>query len=75
MLNAKLSSMNHLLVPEVSPIINFYKSVFGGEFSSVSRFSEMPPQEGMTLPDEYGNKIMHISLPISEETIIMGAAK
>ena len=52
---------------------NFYKSVFGGEFSSLSRFSEMPPQEGMTLPEEYGNKIMHLSLPISEETTIMGS--
>lgn len=51
----------------------FYKSVFGGEFSSLSRFSEMPPQEGMTLPEDYGNKIMHMSLPISDETIIMGS--
>jgi len=26
---------------------NYYKEVFGGEFSMLSRFSEMPPQEGM----------------------------
>jgi PhnB protein len=52
---------------------NFYKSVFGGEFSYVGRFSEMPPQEGYTLSEEDKNQIMHISLPISKETILMGS--
>ncbi len=52
---------------------NHYKSVFGGEFSLINRFSEMPPQEGMELPKEALNKIMHISLPISNETLLMGS--
>lgn len=53
---------------------NFYKSVFGGEFSYIGRFKDMPPQEGMPpLPEEMGNQIMHISLPISKETILMGS--
>jgi PhnB protein len=52
---------------------NFYKSVFGGEFPYVGRFSEMPPQEGFEIPEEMKNQIMHISLPISEETILMGS--
>lgn len=52
---------------------NFYKSVFGGEFPFVGRFGEMPPQEGMPpLTEEEKNKIMHISLPISQETMLMG---
>ena len=51
----------------------FYKSVFGGEFTYVGRFSEMPPQEGMTVSEADKNKIMHISLPISKETILMGS--
>lgn len=51
---------------------NFYKSVFGGEFTYVGRFSEMPPQEGYSIPEADKNKIMHISLPISKETILMG---
>jgi PhnB protein len=51
---------------------NFYKSVFGTEFTHVGRFSEMPPQEGMTVSEEDKNKIMHISLPISKEATIMG---
>ncbi|OFX49889.1 MAG: glyoxalase [Bacteroidetes bacterium GWA2_30_7] len=53
---------------------NFYKSVFGGEFSYVGRFKDMPPQEGMPpLQDNMKEQIMHISLPISKETIIMGS--
>ncbi|MBK9272332.1 MAG: VOC family protein [Saprospiraceae bacterium] len=52
----------------------FYKSVFGGEFSYVGRFGEMPPQEGQPpLPEEMSNKIMHIGLPISKETSLMGS--
>lgn len=53
---------------------DFYKSVFGGEFASVNTFSEMPPQEGMPpVPDDMKDRIMHISLPISEETELMGS--
>ena len=53
---------------------NFYKSVFGGEFPYVGRFKDMPPQEGMPpLPKEMEDKIMHVSLPISKETMLMGS--
>ena len=52
---------------------NFYKSVFGGEFKTISRFKDMPPMEGMTLPESAGNKIMHVSLPVSKETVLMGS--
>lgn len=53
---------------------NFYKSVFGGEFSYVGRFKDIPSQEGMPpVPKEMGDKIMHVSLPISKETVIMGS--
>lgn len=53
---------------------SFYKSVFGGEFPYVGRFGEMPPQEGAPpIPDSEKNKIMHISLPISDETVLMGS--
>lgn len=53
---------------------NFYKTVFGGDFSYLGRFSEMPPQEGVkALPEEDKNKIMHVSLPISKETMLMGS--
>ncbi len=53
---------------------NFYKSVFGGDFPYVGKFNEMPPQEGMpAMSAEDGEKIMHISLPISTETMLMGS--
>jgi PhnB protein len=53
---------------------NFYKSVFGGEFQYIGRFGEMPPQEGMPpVPDAAKNLIMHVSLPISTETVLMGS--
>jgi PhnB protein len=40
----------------------FYKSVFGGEFSSLFRFKDLPV-EGVTTPKGDEDKIMHISLP------------
>ncbi len=53
---------------------NFYRSAFGGEFRDLNRFSEMPPQEGMpATSEEMKNRIMHVSLPISAETILMGS--
>ena len=50
----------------------FYKSVFGGEFSSVVRFKDLPI-EGVTIPKEDGDKVMHISLPIGEDSILMAS--
>lgn len=52
---------------------DFYKSVFGGDYPYVGTFGEMPPAEGKTMPEADKDKIMHISLPISKETILMGS--
>lgn len=52
---------------------DFYKSVFGGDYPYVGTFGEMPPTEGKTMPEADKDKIMHISLPISQETILMGS--
>jgi PhnB protein len=53
---------------------NFYKSVFGGEFPYVGRFKDMPASPNYPpVPESEGNKIMHISLPISKETVLMGS--
>lgn len=52
----------------------FYRSVFGGEFPYIGRFGEMPPGNGgMKVSAEDANKIMHVSLPISKETMLMGS--
>ena len=53
---------------------NHYKSVFGNEFSYIGRFNEMPSDEkSVSLSTEEGNKIMHVSLPISAETVLFGS--
>lgn len=51
---------------------NFYKSVFGGEFTYIGRFGEMPPSDDFKVPDSDKNKIMHVSLPIGS-SILMGS--
>jgi PhnB protein len=52
----------------------FYKSIFGGEFPYIGRYKDMPPAEGCEpVAPEEGEKIMHVSLPISAETILMGS--
>lgn len=50
---------------------NFYKSVFKGEFTSVVRFKDMPI-EGVSIPKEDADKIMHIGLPIGKDQMLMG---
>ena len=52
---------------------HFYQSVFGGEFSYIGRFNEMPQDENNKLSESDGNKIMHVSLPISAETNLFGS--
>lgn len=53
---------------------NFYKTIFGGDYQFSGRFSEMPPNPEMPpMSDEDKNKIMHVSLPISAETTLMGS--
>ncbi len=46
---------------------NFYKSVFGGEFAMLQRFGE-----GNQIPANVKDKIMHVSLPIGKDNILMG---
>jgi PhnB protein len=51
----------------------FYKSVFGGEFPYIGRFKDMPAGENFKLNPDEENRIMHVSLPISKEIILMGS--
>ncbi len=50
----------------------FYRSVFGGEFSSLVRFRDLP-MEGVTIPEEDQGKIMHVALPIGEDDVLMAS--
>src|SRR5688500_9359654 len=51
---------------------NFYKSVFGGEFQAVMRFTDMAGCDEMPLTEADKNKIAHIALPLGNGTILMG---
>jgi PhnB protein len=48
---------------------NFYKSVFGGEFAALQRFKDTP--EAGKVPSNEQDKIMHISLPIGNGSVLM----
>jgi PhnB protein len=49
---------------------NFYKSVFGGEFSMVMR---MKDAQGMPVPQGQEEKIMHIALPLNSGQVLMAS--
>ena len=48
---------------------NFYKSIFGGEYSMIMRFKDTP--EGSKLSPQDAEKIMHIALPIGNGNVMM----
>ncbi len=48
---------------------NFYKSVFGGEFTMLMRFKDVPDQK---IPDDVKSQIMHVALPLGKNNILMG---
>lgn len=47
----------------------FYKSVFGGEFSTLMRFKDIASPE-YTVEKNEENKIMHIALPIGKNVLM-----
>jgi PhnB protein len=49
---------------------NFYKSIFGKEISFIQRFKDTP--EGHKLSKEEGNMIMHISMPLNDNFLLLG---
>ena len=51
----------------------FYRSVFGGEFSSLIRFKDMP-MPGADLPKEAEDKMMHIALPVGNDILMASDA-
>ena len=54
---------------------NFYKSVFGGEFTAFSRFRDIPETEmcdGAQVSETELDRIMHVALPIGDGNVLMG---
>lgn len=70
-------------MPQLNPFIHFngnaeeafafYQSVFGGAFSGLMRFKDLPKNPDFTLPESEANKIMYIALPIGNNSILMGS--
>lgn len=68
-------------MPRINPYIhfngnaeeafNFYKSVFGGDFTRLNRYKDFPNPEHLNEKEE--NKIMHIALPIGKNSVLMGS--
>ena len=48
---------------------NFYKSIFGGEFTKIMRFKELSSPE-FPVPENDADKIMHIALPIGKNFLM-----
>jgi PhnB protein len=65
---------------EVSPALSFngnceaafehYRSVFGGEYHFIYRYRDVPFAD---VPDEYAEKILHVSLPLMRNVNLMGS--
>lgn len=51
--------------------MNFYKDCFGGEFESINRFKDGPEEMGgMKVPEDFGDKIMHMTLRFDDNVIM-----
>lgn len=51
---------------------NFYESVFQKEISSISKYRDVP-KPNRTIFQESDEKIMHVTLPLSKETMLNGS--
>lgn len=50
---------------------NFYKSVFGGEFSYFMRMKDAPGTENLNKSEM--DRVMHVSLPLSDHAVLMAS--
>jgi PhnB protein len=52
---------------------DFYAAVLQKKISDFNVFGEMPPQPGIELSEADKNRVMHVTLPVSAETSLMGS--
>ncbi len=54
---------------------NFYKSVFGGEFAGngIMRIGDIPDCDEMNITKAEKNRVMHVSLPIGNDSMLMAS--
>ncbi|WP_203338738.1 VOC family protein [Nocardioides limicola] len=51
---------------------DFYRSVFGGEFDGLMKFSDAPPDPAAPLDPALADLVMHVSLPLGD-SVLMGS--
>ncbi|ELR68379.1 PhnB protein [Fulvivirga imtechensis AK7] len=55
-------------------VFTFYQSVFGGEFmGGITRYKDMPMEGHKDVSEEDQNKVLHVALPISNDSVLMGS--
>jgi len=69
--NTTMATVNPYLnfMGNTEEAMNFYKSVFGNEFIFLQRFKDTPHGANMSPEDQ--EKIMHVSLRIGSNTVLM----
>ena len=70
----KSTSIYLYFLGQCEEAFNFYKEAIGGEITIMSRFKEMPngPDQPI-LPEKYADQIMHVTLTIGDNIVIMGS--
>ena len=77
-----LHKINFITMPQINPFLHFngnaeeaftfYKSVFGGEFTTLTRFKDLSNSENL-FSEKEANKIMKIALPIGKCSVLMAS--
>jgi PhnB protein len=65
----KASNITLMFNGNTETVFNFYRSVFGGEFTTLQRMKDMPGDH--QLPPEAAEKILYVQLPVGN-SVIMG---
>ncbi len=72
--NKTMITLNPYLVfkDNCEDAFNFYKIVFGGEILFMGRYKDVPQENRQLFPLSPDEKIMHATLQINKETVLMG---
>lgn len=68
-----MKAVNHYLNfdGQAEEAFDFYRSVFGGDFREVMRYDKIPSDK--PLPANLKKRILHISLPLENGSLLMGS--
>lgn len=50
---------------EAEEAANFYADVLGGKIENLHRYDSMPPMDGVTVPDDFKQKLLHCCIIFS----------